>query len=488
MKRKVILFFFVFLPAMVFSQVTTTTMTSGSQLLPLLQNNFQGEGIEILEVSFNNLPVVPNTNQIGTFANNDTNGNKIKATQGIIMATGSVNTTTMGYGFSSAVPQYNDFDMNAVWVNHPCWNSQYPLCDDGWNYCPQLMNQNLSEANQDVGSIAFTFIPMGTSVDLQYVFSSDAYPYYVPYPYGCTFGIFISGPYDNAGNLDMTAPYIYSDSCISLVPGKDKIVVPQNVNGGVCGGAVLGNSCECFCDLTNSQYYVGADGPGNTYGDIEQNRLQGFPLHGATVLLHTRMVDVEPCRKYKIVVGLGRGGVSYSFTMSAVFLQDSSFKAYNIITPDLDTTINDTICNGQTYNENGFNESIAGTYYDTIATACGDSIVTLHLALYTSIDTTIYDTICAGDVYIENGFNISDEGTYYDTLQTANGCDSIVILNLAVMPVYSLHIYDTICKGEVYSANGFNQTTSGTYNQNLQTSFGCDSIITLHLVVNDTFH
>ncbi|MDR1848043.1 MAG: hypothetical protein LBR17_08025, partial [Bacteroidales bacterium] len=161
---------------------------------------------------------------------------------------------------------------------------------------------------------------------------------------------------------------------------------------------------------------------------------------------------------------------------------------FNVCQPCFDTTLYAVICQGEAYTENGFNETASGTYYDTIPLPCCDSVVTLHLLVNPTYDTTIYDTICEGNTYTDNGFNRSITGTDTLFLQTANGCDSIVILNLAVMPVYSLHIYDTICKGEVYSANGFNQTTSGTYNQNLQTSFGCDSIITLHLVVNDTFH
>ena len=45
-----------------------------------------------------------------------------------------------------------------------------------------------------------------------------------------------------------------------------------------------------------------------------------------------------------------------------------------------------------------------------------------------------YDTICAGDTYTWNGKTYSKPGSYTDTLQNIYGCDSIVTLNLAVLP------------------------------------------------------
>lgn len=46
--------------------------------------------------------------------------------------------------------------------------------------------------------------------------------------------------------------------------------------------------------------------------------------------------------------------------------------------------------------------------------------------------TNIFDTICEGQVYTENGFNDSITGKYSQYLFAANGSDSLVILNLIV--------------------------------------------------------
>lgn len=49
-----------------------------------------------------------------------------------------------------------------------------------------------------------------------------------------------------------------------------------------------------------------------------------------------------------------------------------------------------------------------------------------------SNQTNIFDTICEGDVYTENGFNDSITGKHYLYLHALNGSDSLVVLNLIV--------------------------------------------------------
>jgi gliding motility-associated-like protein len=115
-----------------------------------------------------------------------------------------------------------------------------------------------------------------------------------------------------------------------------------------------------------------------------------------------------------------------------------------------------------------------------------DSIVVLQLTVNSSNNTTIYDTICQGDSILFGGQYYNQTGIYTDSLQTAFGCDSTVTLNLTVNSMYNNIIYDTICQGNsvLFGEQYYNQT--GTYTDTLQTVFGCDSIVTLHLLVNPT--
>ena len=97
---------------------------------------------------------------------------------------------------------------------------------------------------------------------------------------------------------------------------------------------------------------------------------------------------------------------------------------------------------------------------------------------------TLIAAICEGTSYTDNGFNISEAGTYIQSLQTSSGCDSILTLNLSIMPAYNISIDASIHAGEIYQENGFNVSEEGVYTQTLQTVNGCDSIITLNLYLS----
>ena len=101
---------------------------------------------------------------------------------------------------------------------------------------------------------------------------------------------------------------------------------------------------------------------------------------------------------------------------------------------------------------------------------------------------TIFAEICEGEIYNQNGFNESTTGFYVDTVYSYFGPNSVNYLNLTVNPSSTTIYHDTICQGSVYNNYDFNfiADTTGIYTQNLQTINGCDSIIELHLFVNPT--
>ena len=93
-------------------------------------------------------------------------------------------------------------------------------------------------------------------------------------------------------------------------------------------------------------------------------------------------------------------------------------------------------------------------------------------------------SICQGNSYEWNGMTLTTSGTYSVTLAKNNGCDSVATLFLTVTPVYKTVITETICEGGSYNFFGKNYTQSGNYSDTLQSVYGCDSIYTLHLIVN----
>ncbi|MEE1143022.1 MAG: T9SS type A sorting domain-containing protein [Bacteroidales bacterium] len=180
---------------------------------------------------------------------------------------------------------------------------------------------------------------------------------------------------------------------------------------------------------------------------------------------------------------------TYTQSLQSVLGCDSVVTLTLNVNPVYNTPITATICEGSVYNENGFNVSEAGTYTQSLQSVNGcDSIVTLTLNVNPVFNTSLTATICEGSAYTENGFNVSEAGVYTLNLQTENGCDSIVILNLNVNPVYNTDLFASICEGEVYNENGFNVNEAGVYSRTLQAVNGCDSVVNLTLSVNPIFN
>lgn len=92
-----------------------------------------------------------------------------------------------------------------------------------------------------------------------------------------------------------------------------------------------------------------------------------------------------------------------------------------------------------------------------------------------TIITNIEATICAGQIF-EGYF---ETGIYIDSFLTPEGCDSIRILALTVLPAITSEVTKNICHDE--SFEGYN--ISGTYMDTFALSNGCDSVRILHLSV-----
>lgn len=146
-----------------------------------------------------------------------------------------------------------------------------------------------------------------------------------------------------------------------------------------------------------------------------------------------------------------------------------------------------TICAGETITlPGGTVVNTSGIYADTLQAVNGaDSVITTTLNVLPYITDTISVNICQGDHYNFGGNLLTAAGTYADTLTAVStSCDSIVILNLNILPTVPLtEIFDTICAGSTYLFDGNSLTTAGTYTASVPNTQGCDSMTTLHLAV-----
>ncbi|MBQ7209986.1 MAG: T9SS type A sorting domain-containing protein [Paludibacteraceae bacterium] len=97
-------------------------------------------------------------------------------------------------------------------------------------------------------------------------------------------------------------------------------------------------------------------------------------------------------------------------------------------------------------------------------------------------------TLCEGEKYEVDNFNFEafESGVYKQKLVSVTGCDSTVILNVTVNPILRSDEVATICQGAYYEFNSNKYYTSIEKTDTLQSLVtGCDSIVTLHLTVNE---
>ena len=280
--KKVFLLIACLFPYFAFSQVSVTS-ANGQNVADLLETYFLGGGVQISNVKFNGQSVV-NSNQIGTFSNPTTAVPNVALSSGIVMVTGNVDDAAAGNSSgivsSTSSPTYNGSDRSIPLRN--VLNSQ----------------GNATETMNDVAVLQFDFIPSGEYVKFDYVFASEEYPGFVHSGYNDAFGFFISGPYDDQGNLIAEGiPYQYRN--IAVIPGTTEPITINTVHD------------QRGCHDEYSVYHI-------------TNNNNNCKMNAYTVALSTEEVYVVPCLKYKLELAIcDVGDAAYN---SCVFLGAGSFK------------------------------------------------------------------------------------------------------------------------------------------------------------------
>lgn len=190
------------------------------------------------------------------------------------------------------------------------------------------------------------------------------------------------------------------------------------------------------------------------------------------VILGTELTEEDPMQTL-VIPGVAPGGCDSLLYLEAEFL------AVTETTPfELDLCPNDSIqINGTWYLE-------PGSYQDTLRSVAGcDSVIsTVILNALPTYEEFRSETICAGESLSIGACTYTESGTYDCILSTVNGCDSLIQLDLTVLPVVETRIDSTICydesivvNGEVYDRN----RPQGT--ERLPAASGCDSTVVVAL-------
>jgi gliding motility-associated-like protein len=157
-----------------------------------------------------------------------------------------------------------------------------------------------------------------------------------------------------------------------------------------------------------------------------------------------------------------------------------------IVPPPTPVFLVDTICAGNSVAVGDSLYMETGVYSVDLQSEFGcDSTVTLDLTVVDLDTTELLETICEGDFFPVGDSTYTETGIWETLLVNQFGCDSLVILDLAVQPPLFTPIVDTICAGEAYLLGDSVFTISGSYSVPFSSSIGCDSTVLLDLEVID---
>lgn len=162
----------------------------------------------------------------------------------------------------------------------------------------------------------------------------------------------------------------------------------------------------------------------------------------------------------------------------------------SVIDASFETTTEADICEGESYTlPDGEVVDQSGTYQNLFTSVSGcDSLVITELSVHPVYDLNESAELCDGETYmLPDGTSANSSGTYVVNLQTVAGCDSVITYELTFHPIYEETIEASICDSQVYTMpDGSEENTGGFYTFNFNTAEGCDSIIHVDLTVQET--
>ena len=289
---------------------------------------------------------------------------------------------------------------------------------------------------------------------------------------------------------------IQLDTIKSIIPKSNPYAMPQNLESQIITiGDTVDWSSEAIIKGTATLFEVfrmdstcdpKTYKPVSVYGDFRIPYI--LPVNQGDYTEANGVFIFHNQGEYKIRM------MNTKVKVHSMFLPSTNAEVYQEITVLPQSNLNgvnypiiyDQFCKGGVYNKNGFNETTEGIFTRTVPKidqlrGC-DSTITLYLSYYPIDTTEIDDQMCKGDVYSKNGFNENKEGIYHRTAKNINGCDSVIKLNLSYYPDIDTTVIDAkICKGGEYNQNGFKESREDVFTRIEKSVIGCDSVIKLNL-------
>ncbi len=118
----------------------------------------------------------------------------------------------------------------------------------------------------------------------------------------------------------------------------------------------------------------------------------------------------------------------------------------------------------------------------TAANVCDQAMPTCTtVEVDTPLDIFLFETICDNDCFEVAGETICETGIYDFVITLPNGCDSLIFLDLTVLPQAQEAIDINLCVGEEFLIGNTPYSTTGIFADTILTAAACDSIVMLDL-------
>ncbi len=288
-----------------------------------------------------------------------------------------------------------------------------------------------------------------------------------------------------SGNYVWTSSGTYQDT-IANAAGCDSVITVNLTINESTSSTITETACNSYESPSGNYVWTSS---GN-YQDTISNAAGCDSVITVNLTINestSSTISATVCDSYESPSG------NYVWTSSGTY-QDTIANAAgcdSVITIDLtinestSSTITETACNSYESPSGNYVWTSSGTYQDTIANAAGcDSVITINLTINESTSSTITETACNSYESPSGNYIWTSSGTYQDTIANAAGCDSVITINLTINESTSSTISATVCDSYDSPSGNYTWTSSGTYIDTLVNSAGCDSVITVNLTVH----
>ena len=289
-----------------------------------------------------------------------------------------------------------------------------------------------------------------------------------------------------SGNYIWSTTGIYTDTltaqsgCDSIVSIDLTILPPDATTENV-------TACASYTWPANGTTYTNA----GTYTAVLTNQAgcdSTVTLNLAMSTIASSSQNVSTCNSY--TWGLNGQTYTSSGAYSETVLSSSGCDSTVTLNLSINQPTSSTQvvnqCNSYTWAANGQTYTSSGNYTTVIPNSTGcDSTITLDLTISNATQTNLTETACGSYTWTENNQTYTNSGSYSEMLTSSTGCDSLVVLDLEVNPAYNITESITSCGDFMWSEDGQTYPTSGVFTVTYTSQYGCDSIRTLDLVVDD---